>query len=304
MRAPNGRPRSLHSTVFLSRAPARAGIVCLALLATIPLLTSCSTLEDTIGTWLLQLVQPTARSEAAPSAGPAMNGKVAPPAKEAAEPSAEERRDPARSDPGFASVPPAGRSASAEPNDAPDDWAVQFSGHLGELVAKGVMVELYVNDSNVEKPRTSPTQIHVVQIGSHRELSSAKRHLETAAAGAGALLSAHNGSIQIADLAGRGRFYRVHFGPLRSKQAARSLCRALQGQGRDCIAQEQMLLAGPPPAPERPSAAEPKLAGAVNLASADVSALAVGTTAPSRLGWGRAEAMPLYTAPGLPGVLD
>jgi len=303
MQASNGRPRSMHSMEFISRVPARASVVCLALLA-MPPLTSCSTLEGEVGTWLMQLVDPAAPFDTAPSAGPATTGQDAPPAKEAAEPSAAERRDPALSDPGFASIPPAGRDAGVDPYDAADDWAVQMAGHLSELVAKGVMVELYVNDSNVEKPRPSPIPIHVVQIGSHREMSSAERHLETAAAGAGALLSPHKGSIQIADLAGRGRFYRVHFGPLPSQQDARSLCRALQDQGHACIAQEQVVVAGPSQEPERPSAAESRLAGAVNLASADVSALAVGMTAPRRLDLRHAEEMPLFTAPGLPGVLD
>jgi len=173
--------------------------------------------------------------------------------------------------------------------------------HLARLVRRGVITELYVDPLRANL--TDTIDQFFVQIGSYQVLSAAEDQLNAAKSKFTTLLFGYEMRVRAADLVPRGRFYRVHIGPFESHGAAHGFCRRLQDKNQECIT-----VAQPPPDTTHPprraglevewASMPPVVARAGTPAGLEAMAPASNAAVVSQI----ADAMALFTAPGLAGV--
>lgn len=87
-----------------------------------------------------------------------------------------------------------------------------------------------------EKPTPGATErSYVVQLASVPSSADATREWARLQQAYPALLGPREVTIDAAEIGGRGTFYRIRTGPFIEREAARSLCRELNGAGQECL---------------------------------------------------------------------
>ncbi|MDZ4783915.1 MAG: SPOR domain-containing protein [Planctomycetia bacterium] len=208
--------------------------------------------------------------------------------------------------PGFVLIGPAAPPAGEQDPAVAVEATREVQTWLLQMVSRGVMREIFVDPS---KAHADPVGHYFVQIGSHQDIRLAERQLAAARGRFEAVLGGAQTRIQPVDLAARGRFYRAHIGPFTSAAGARAICDTLMQQKQDCIAvaERQAPQAGPTVQPARATTAAREGRSRVDLAEAgrgDSSLYAEKPSARDPDPEQRADALPLFTAPGLAGVPD
>jgi hypothetical protein len=143
---------------------------------------------------------------------------------------------------------------------------------------------------------------YFVQIGSHQALSGAEGQLEMTRLRLGPALENFEMRVRPIQLSDQQRFFRVQIGPLPTQAAAAGLCRSLKAHNQGCFA-----LADKPQGHASSQQRAEVPGGWASIERAD-SRFAMGKRDAGAPGAGAAEqiaeSLPLYTAPGLPGVLQ
>lgn len=75
----------------------------------------------------------------------------------------------------------------------------------------------------------------LVQLAAYRERAAAERSWDSLTARYPRILAGYLRDIEVAEVAGKGTFYRLRAGPLNSRAEADRLCQALKDQGQDCL---------------------------------------------------------------------
>jgi hypothetical protein len=201
----------------------------------------------------------------------------------------------ARDDAGTPSRPP-----EREALRGPEETLQAVRKRLAALKILGAVEE--VKDGALDGPATEAGGAYFVQIGSHQLVTTAEDQLNAAAVRYAPLISAYGARVKPVQLLPQGLFYRVQIGPLSSRDAF-DLCRSLKARKQACFT-----LA------EKP-AEHMKRASAVRLvdqwasivpdrgasgASRKPAAIAAEAGRPRQT----ADALPLYTAPGMPDSFE
>ena len=174
----------------------------------------------------------------------------------------------------------------------------EIKRHLAQLLRTGAIVEVF--DSKMTDS-TSTGELFV-QIGSHQLRSAAEGQLGATKMTLASTISGFGLRVRSADLPSQGRFFRVQIGPISSQGAALDLCRALQTQRQSCFT-----VAEKAPAPVKPSG---DIALRGEWASIGPSEVSAGLHRAERPETERAsattsqvaDAVPVYTLPGMPGL--
>ena len=212
--------------------------------------------------------------------------------------------DPAKSD----SSPRSAESASPAPQST-DVIGVGFKRgrslaeirqQLAALLRTGAIDEV----SDGQMTDSTATGEIFVQIGSHQLRSAAEGQLGATKMTLASTISGFGFRVRSADLPSQGRFFRVQIGPISSQGAALDLCRALQSQRQSCFT-----VAEKPPAPAKPSG---NIALKGEWASIGPSEVSAGLHRAERPEKERAsattsqvaDAVPVYTLPGMPGLSE
>lgn len=171
---------------------------------------------------------------------------------------------------------------------------------LARLLQNGAMAVM--PDERISDGVSSPDEQYFVQIGSYQMRSAAERHWGGATNALSTFITGFDLRIRPAHISGQGNFFRVQIGPLASQGAALDLCRALKAQQQACFTVAEK---DPPPADT--VAHVPLSGGWASIAPGANSQLrhaglrdrprVLHSAAPQV-----ADAAPLYTAPGMPGL--
>ena len=171
--------------------------------------------------------------------------------------------------------------------------------HLAALMKRGIIRNLY-NDA--DSVTASPDKERFfVQVGSHFLHDDADTHRRQVRVRFTGLLSDLDLRVQQAVLPSLNSRFRVQIGPMQTRAAAHDLCRALKRQNQDCftIAEKGF---------EREQGAATEASWASigpNEREWASSIKATLVRAPQTSNTSQmADAAPLYTTPGLPGVLE
>jgi hypothetical protein len=171
---------------------------------------------------------------------------------------------------------------------------------LAQLLKSGAIGEVSDGDMTDE---TSANRLFV-QIGSHQLQSAAESQMGAAKLTLATIVSGFNFRVRAADLPSQGRFFRVQIGPISSQGAALDLCRALQSQKQSCFT-----VAENTPAPMKPSGDIALRGEWASIGPNEVSAGLHRAERPDRERASAttsqvADAAPVYTLPGMPGLTE
>ena len=171
---------------------------------------------------------------------------------------------------------------------------------LARLLRNGSMAA--VPDERITDGVVPEDARYFVQIGAHQMRSAAEQHFGAAADRLSPFITGLDLRIRPAHIFGQGNFFRVQIGPLVSQGAALDLCRALKARQQACIT-----VAEKEESPAGKAARAPLDGGWASIAPAvqAQSARAELREGPPMQGPAArqvADAAPLYTSPGMPGL--
>lgn len=180
---------------------------------------------------------------------------------------------------------------------AADEVLQRAKDHLANLVRRGLITSLFEEEAGSRASETA--EGYFVQIGSYEMQTAADAQLDLARRRFGGLLASFDIRVSTTTLDRKGPVFRVQIGPLKTQTSAIDLCAALKRINQDCFT-----LA----APTARLAEQPRNQLEGGWASIDIgeqpSRTSPASPRPMPLTSQVADASPLFTAPGLPGVLE